>query len=75
MTLAIGTRVYVTQDFLGPDEHNEFEWYPLAAEEGTIRAAYPNDHDEIIYDIEFDLDPQPNETWPYLENEVREIES
>ena len=75
MTLAIGTRVYVTQDFLGPDEHNEFEWYPLAAEEGTIRAAYPNVYEEMVYDIEFDEDPEIGETWPYLAEEVREIDA
>jgi len=75
VTYPNGTRVYVIHDFLDADEMPQFDWFPLAAEEGTVRASFPNDHGETVYDIEFDADPCTGETWPYLAEEVRELDT
>jgi len=71
--LEVGSRVMILNDFLGPDEWNEFEWLPMAGDEGVVVNTFVTELGEQAYDVRIDNDEIDNESWPYLASEIEEI--
>jgi len=75
--MQVGSRIQALVDYIAPDEAERFDWgwFPLCGDTGVILNSFTTESGALAFDVKFDEDDLPNESWPYLASEIEEIDA